>query len=324
MVDLKVETIPKAFEKAVETIKDRVGKVSPLLQAPKFGIVCGSGLSGLADSLKGPTCVVPYDEIEGFSKSTVPGHKSALMFGFLGGGEGKEDVPVVAMLGRFHPYEGHSMASVVFPIRVLALLGVEKLVITNAAGSLNPNIPVGTIVVVHDHLALPNLTGFNSLLGPVLEPPFSTRFVPLSTAYSFNLRKTAFKAAHALNFPGNYLAEGTYAWVSGPTYESPAEGRFLRAQGADVVGMSTVPEVVAARQAGVEVLVLSLVTNPVVIPDGYRSAREEVEAELAGKPVAEIKEEEVSHEEVLQIGKMRGEDMKLLVAKVVELANAAN
>lgn len=107
------------------------------------------------------------------------------------------------------------------------------------------------------------------------------RFVPVSSAYSFELRKLAFKAAHELGFPRSYMAEGTYAWVSGPTYESAAEGRFLRSQGADVVGMSTVPEVVAARQAGVEVLVLSLVTNPVVIPDQYRSAREEVEAEVS-------------------------------------------
>lgn len=120
----------------------------------------------------------------------------------------------------------------------------------------------------------------NPLFGPVLAPPFETRFVPLSNAYSFQLRKAVFKAAHELQFPREYLAEGTYAWVSGPTYESQAEGRFLRNAGADVVGMSTVPEVLVARQAGVDVLVLSLVTNPVIIPDGYRSARDDVEAEV--------------------------------------------
>lgn len=123
--------------------------------------------------------------------------------------------------------------------------------------------------------------GFNSLLGPVLAPPFDTRFVPVSSAYSFELRKAVFKAAHDLQFPSHFLAEGTYAWVSGPTYESPAEGRLLRAAGADVVGMSTVPEVVAAKQAGMDVVVLSLVTNPVVIPETYRSARAEVEAEVS-------------------------------------------
>lgn len=115
----------------------------------------------------------------------------------------------------------------------------------------------------------------------MLGPPFDTRFVPVSSAYSFELRKAVFKAAHDLQFPSHFLAEGTYAWVSGPTYESPAEGRLLRAAGADVVGMSTVPEVVAAKQAGMDVVVLSLVTNPVVIPETYRSARAEVEAEVS-------------------------------------------
>ena len=118
-------------------------------------------------------------------------------------------------------------------------------------------------------------------MGPVLEPPFDLRFTPLSKAYTFSLRCAAFRAARALGLPKNFLAEGTYAWVSGPTYESPAEGRFLRSVGVDVVGMSTVPEVVAAHQAGMDVLVLSLGTNPVIIPDGYRSAREAVEAEVS-------------------------------------------
>ncbi|KZP21294.1 purine and uridine phosphorylase, partial [Athelia psychrophila] len=154
--------------------------------------------------------------------------------------------------------------------------------------SLNPKIPVGTIVVIHDHLALPNLTGpLNPLLGPVVPP--HKRFTPLSAAYSSRLRRFAFLAAHSpaspgsashgLGLPREATAEGTYAWVSGPTYETPAEGRFLRAAGADVVGMSTVPEVVVARAEGMEVLVLSLVTNAVKIPDGYRSVKAEVEAE---------------------------------------------
>ncbi|KIO28477.1 hypothetical protein M407DRAFT_71808 [Tulasnella calospora MUT 4182] len=329
MVDLQAETVPQLpaeFNKAIEEIRAKlqVENAAPELCSPKVGIVCGSGLSGLGDVLKSKV-LVPYAEVEGFGTSTVPGHKSALAFGFLSGGEGQKDVPVVAMLGRFHPYEGHAFATVVFPIRVMKLLGVQKIIITNAAGSLNPKIPVGTsklaIVVIHDHLALPNLSGFNALLGPVLAPPFDTRFVPVSSAYSFELRKAVFKAAYDLQFPSHFLAEGTYAWVSGPTYESPAEGRLLRAAGADVVGMSTVPEVVAAKQAGMDVVVLSLVTNPVVIPETYRSARAEVEAEIAGKPVEEVKEEEVSHEEVLTISRLRGDDMKRLVARLVQLIN---
>jgi len=314
-----LQPLPVEFSRTIQTVRERLEKEASAssweaLAAPTVGIVCGSGLSGLADALE-EKVVISYDDLDGFGRSTVVGHKSALAFGFLG----EKRVPVVAMLGRFHPYEGHSMASVVFPIRVLALLGVKRLIITNAAGSLNPKIPTGTIVVIHDHLALPNLTGhLNPLLGPCLAPPFETRFVPLSNAYSFELRKAAFKAAHALQFPKEHFAEGTYAWVSGPTYESAAEGRFLRAAGADVVGMSTIPEVLAARQAGVEVLVLSLVTNPVVIPDSYRSARQEVDDELAGKPAVRVVEEEVSHAEVLEVGRERGEDLRRLVAKIVE------
>ncbi|KAG8997643.1 hypothetical protein FRB93_014003 [Tulasnella sp. JGI-2019a] len=322
-----IQPLPAEFKLAVESIRRKLEKESASfsqeLGEPKVGIVCGSGLSGLGDALEDKV-IIPYEELEGFGKSTVLGHKSALAFGYLGGKAGSHGsskrTPVVAMLGRFHPYEGHSMASVIFPIRVLALLGVKRLIITNAAGSLNPKIPTGTIVVVHDHLALPNLTGhLNPLLGPVLGPPFETRFVPLSNAYSFEMRKTTFKAAHELQFPPEYLAEGTYAWVSGPTYETAAEGRYLRAAGADVVGMSTVPEVLAAVQARVEVLVLSLVCNPVVIPDSYQSARQEVDDELAGRPLKVVAKEEVSHSEVLEVGKQRGEDMRRLVQRIVEI-----
>jgi purine-nucleoside phosphorylase len=136
-----------------------------------------------------------------------------------------------------------------------------------------------SVVVIQDHIALPNLTGFNPLLGPPTSPDYP-RFIPLSDAYSPLLRRLVFLAAHDLNLGPSALAEGTYAWVSGPTYETPAEGRFLRAAGADVVGMSTIPEVVAAREEGLQVCVLSLVTNAVVIPETYRSIRAEVEAEV--------------------------------------------
>ncbi|QRV94267.1 5'-methylthioadenosine phosphorylase [Ceratobasidium sp. AG-Ba] len=302
--------IPASFAQAIEAIDARVPEG---LREPAVGIVCGSGLGGLAEIIRG-VIRVPYNEIPGFGISTVDGHSSELAFGRIGEGEG---VPVVAMLGRFHTYEGHKLASTVFPIRVMALLGVKSVIITNAAGILNPKYPVGTVFVVHDHLALPNLTGFNPTLGPVLEPPFQLRFTPLSKAYTFSLRCTAFRAAHDLKFPKNFLAEGTYAWVSGPTYETPAEGRFLRSAGVDVVGMSTVPEVVAAHQAGMDVLVLSLGTNAVVIPEGYRSAREAVDAEIAGKPLPPVVEAEVSHEEVLALGKAKSADMRRLVEKIV-------
>ncbi|KAF8624746.1 hypothetical protein AX17_007077 [Amanita inopinata Kibby_2008] len=285
------------------------------LQRPRVGIVCGSGLSGLVESLS-EVVVVPYEMLPGFAKSTVPGHKSALAFGLMGEDEG---VPVVAMLGRFHYYEGHAFQTIMYPIRVMAQLGVKSIIVTNAAGSLNPKIPVGTIVVIHDHVALPNLTGKNPLIGPQASPSLP-RFLPLSDAYSPALRRYAFLAANELSLPEDALAEGVYAWVSGPTYETPAEGRLLRMAGADVVGMSTVPEVVVAREEGLNVMVLSLVTNFVVIPDTYRSIKEEVAAELAGERVELPAIPIVSHEEVLAIGKEKADVMKRLVSRIVELS----
>ncbi|KAJ7638405.1 nucleoside phosphorylase domain-containing protein [Roridomyces roridus] len=282
------------------------------LSEPRVGIVCGSGLGGLVDCMRN-VVLVPYNKIPGFVESTVHGHKSSLAFGFMGPGEG---VPVVAMLGRFHPYEGHQIRTVVYPIRVMAKLGIKDIIITNAAGGINPKLSVGTIVVIHDHLALPNLTGLNPLIGPLTSPTHQ-RFIPLSDAYSPSLRRLMFLAAHHLSLDDSALAEGTYAWVSGPTYETPAEGRFLRLAGVDVVGMSTVPEVLAAREEGLNVMALSLVTNAVVIPEGYRSIRDEVNAELAGKPMDLPVAEVVSHEEVLEMGKAKGEVMMKLVEWVV-------
>jgi len=141
----------------------------------------------------------------------------------------------------------------------------------------------------------------------------------MSNAYSRPLRKLVFKAAAKLQLSSDSLAEGTYAWVSGPTYETPAEGRFLRNAGADVVGMSTIPEVIVAREEGLEVIVLSLVTNLVVIPDGYRSVREEVEAELTGTPLPVVVEAVVTHEEVLQVGIQRAEVMRQLIETLVSM-----
>ncbi|KAF8260161.1 nucleoside phosphorylase domain-containing protein [Lactarius quietus] len=268
------------------------------------GIVCGSGLGTLADSIT-ERVIVPYSLLEGFGESTVPGHRSELAF--------------VAMLGRLHPYEGHSLATVVYPIRLMADLGVRDLIITNAAGSLKADVPVGTIVVIDDHIALPLLTGLNPLRG-ALSRPTSRRFVPLSDAYTRALRLSAFRAAHALELPREALAEGTYAWVSGPTYETRGEAKLLASAGACVVGMSTVPEVVAARDEGMRVLVLSLVTNMVVGVVGgteVRSVREELDAEIAGQAVERPPTPTVSHEEVLAVGKSKAEVMRLLVERII-------
>ncbi|KAJ8082264.1 Purine nucleoside phosphorylase [Marasmius tenuissimus] len=307
---MSTESSAYPFAQTIESLKRAIPQA---LQSPLVGIICGSGLSGLGSTLK-DIVLVPYDTIPGFAQSTVPGHKSSLAFGFMG----DSSVPVVAMLGRFHPYEGHELSSVTYPVRVMARLGVKYMIITNAAGALNPRLAVGTVVVVQDHLALPNLTGLNPLLGPQvsLDHP---RFLPVSDAYSVTLRRLAFIASHQLSIDQSALAEGVYAWVSGPTYESPAEGRFLRAAGADVVGMSTVPEVVVAREEGMEVMVLSLVTNAVVIPETYRSIKDEVIAELAGQKVEAPPAEVVSHDEVLTLGREKGDMMKSLVERVVQL-----
>ncbi|KAI0293617.1 nucleoside phosphorylase domain-containing protein [Multifurca ochricompacta] len=282
------------------------------LRKPRVGIVCGSGLGTLAESIT-ERVIVPYNVLEGFGESTVPGHRSELAFGKIG------EASVVAMLGRLHPYEGHSLATVGYPIRLMAALGVQDLIITNAAGSLKADVPVGTIVVIDDHIALPLLTGLNPLLGP-LSRPTSARFVPLSDAYSRSLRLAAFRAAHALGLSRDALKEGTYAWVSGPTYETRAEGALLASAGATVVGMSTIPEVVAGRDEGVRVLVLSLVTNMVVgvIPGtGGRSVREEHDAELAGLVSDRPSTPTVSHEEVLAMGKLKAAVMQKLVEQII-------
>ncbi|GJJ14754.1 hypothetical protein Clacol_010598 [Clathrus columnatus] len=301
-----------SFASTIDTLREYVPED---LMHPLVGIVCGSGLNSLVSNLQS-SVLVGYDILPGFGTSTVQGHRSSLAFGYLG--SSTKRVPVVAMLGRFHPYEGHTMASVVYPIRVMAKLGIKRILITNASGALNPNLDIGTIVVIQDHLALPNMCGFNPLIGPQTDTSLP-RFLPLSNAYSRDFRKLVFKAAHELQLPNDALAEGVYAWVSGPSYETPAEGRLLRLAGGDVVGMSTIPEVVAAREMDIEVVVLSLVTNKVVIPDKYDSVREEFEAELTGKMPNKKQEYVVSHEEVLQMGKQKAEVMKTLVEKIVEL-----
>ncbi|KAF8233533.1 hypothetical protein L208DRAFT_1451907 [Tricholoma matsutake] len=276
-----LEKLPPAYS---PTHEPSTTLLPEILRKPLVGIICRSGLSGLVESFK-DVVKIPYEKIPGFSKSTVTGHQSEIAFGLLGGRGG--GVPAVAMLGCIP-----TKVTVVYPIRVMARLGVEDIIITNAAGSLNPNIPVGTIVVIQDHFALPTLTGMNPLLGPQTSPSHP-RFLPLSDAYSPALRRLAFIASHQLSLDKTALAEGTYAWVSGPTYETPAEGRFLRNAGADV-GYE--------HEEGLNVLVLSLVTNFVVIPDKGRSIREEVEAEVTpGKKVEQPVMHVISHERVLEI-----------------------
>ena len=220
---------------------------------PTLGIILGSGLGNFASQVEGAT-TIPYADIPGWPLSTVAGHSGKLVLGMIGG------VNVAVMQGRVHAYEGYSMAEVTFPTRVLGLLGCTGLIVTNAAGGINKSYGQGGLVCISDHI---NLTGTNAALGPnearfARVPSAGQRFFDMSTAYSPALRKLAHAEATKQNTP---LPEGVYLAVLGPSYETPAEIRAFRTLGADLVGMSTVHEVIVARHMGLEVLGLSLVTN---------------------------------------------------------------
>lgn len=217
-----------------------------LTDLPRRAIILGSGLGGLVERLT-ERRHIPYAEIPGFPPPTVVGHRGELVLGKLDGR------PLLALAGRFHYYEGHPLETVVLPVRVLARLGVTTLVVTNAAGGVNTAFAPGDLMLITDHL---NLAGANPLMGENIPP--GTRFPDLSYAYTPALRERARQVARA---QGLALREGVYAWMSGPSYETPAEIRMVRTLGADAVGMSTVPEVIAAAHAGLSVLGLSLITN---------------------------------------------------------------
>lgn len=217
--------------------------------APFVGIVLGSGLGGLA-ALVRRAATLPYREIPGFLQPTAPGHAGELVLGRLAG------VPVAMLVGRSHLYEGLPAAEVAFPIRVLHALGARTLLATNASGGIAGDLRVGDVVVLRDHVNLPGLAGNNPLLGQ--GPEAGPRFVSLHDAYDPALQAVALEALQAA---GVRARTGVYAMVAGPNYETPAEIRWLRLAGADVVGMSTVPEVLVARQLAMRVVALSLVTN---------------------------------------------------------------
>lgn len=218
---------------------------------PSVALILGSGLGDLANELSDVTAL-PYEEIPHFARSTVVGHAGRLLLGEL------VHIPVVVMQGRFHFYEGYTPQTLTLPVRVMSALGAHTLLVTNAAGGINPAYRPGDFMLIADHINLPGLAGYNPLLGPN-EARFGERFPPLAKAYDANLRDLA--RAVAANMPDLTLHEGIYAMVGGPSYETGAELRFLRAVGADAVGMSTAPEVVVARHMGMKVLGISLITN---------------------------------------------------------------
>ncbi|XP_011675331.2 purine nucleoside phosphorylase isoform X1 [Strongylocentrotus purpuratus] len=259
---------------------------------PTIGIICGSGLMNLGNKLE-ERYTIPYEKIPNFPVSTVEGHHGQFVFGTLNG------KTVVMMQGRFHLYEGYPAWKLVAPVRVMKLLGVETLVVTNAAGGMNPNYKVGDIMVMIDHIGMPTLAGANPLVGPNDER-FGARFINMSDVYDKKLRKLTMKVAQDLQC-STFVKEGIYVMVGGPSYETPAELRLLRSLGADVVGMSTVPEVIAARHCGMRVLGFSLVTNCCIMDYATHG--------------------ETNHEEVLETGKWRAGVMQDLIGQVVERIN---
>lgn len=239
------------FDQVSEAAAFLQGRLGPL--SPKIGIVLGSGLGAVADAVVNPI-LVPYAEIPHFPQSTVVGHSGRIVAGLLAG------VPVVAMQGRVHSYEGYSASQVTFPMRVLGALGIRAVVLTNAAGGIAEGYRLGQLVALADHI---NLMGWNPLVGPneerfAVQAGAGLRFFDMTEAYSKPLRALAKEAATAEGFP---LAEGVYLAVSGPSFETPAEIRAFRTLGATLVGMSTVPETIVARHMGIEVLGFSCVTN---------------------------------------------------------------
>ncbi|MGO8934393.1 MAG: purine-nucleoside phosphorylase [Terracidiphilus sp.] len=249
-------------------LKERLGSL-----APRVGIVLGSGLGAAADAVENPV-IVPYSEIPHFPQSTVEGHSGRIAAGLLGG------APVIILQGRVHFYEGYSPLEVTFPMRVLGMLGVRAVVLTNAAGGIHSGLHVGELVLLSDHI---NQMGWNPLNGPN-EPRFAIRagagqrFIDMTEAYSRPLRTLAREEAREEGFA---LEEGVYLATPGPSFETPAEIHAFRALGATLVGMSTVPETIVARHMGIEVLGISCVTN--------------LAAGLGTKPL--------SHEEVSETGK---------------------
>jgi len=232
---------------------------------PKIGIILGSGLGGLADAVQNPD-IIPFNELPHWPTSTVLGHSGRLVIGTL------QDKSVMVMQGRIHFYEGYSMSQVTLPVRVMKRLGVEVLIVTNAAGAINPDYEPGDLMLIEDNLNLVAMMGFNPLIGPNIDE-FGLRFPDMSQPYDRELMKLAREAAKETNV---LLREGVYAGLSGPSFESPADLRFLRGIGSDAVGMSTVPEVIVSHHAGMRTLGISGISNKANLDGNTITTHQEV------------------------------------------------
>jgi len=267
------------INEAVEAVRAR------MKAQPRVALVLGSGLNALADSVQDAE-IIPVHEIPHWPLSTVFGHSGRVVIGNL------EGQVVFVLQGRVHYYEGYAMAQVTLPVRVMQRLGIEILIVTNAAGGINPDFAPGDLMLITDHLNLAGMAGLNPLIGPNLED-FGPRFPDMSQAYDRDLAERARRAASAA---GVALREGVYAGLSGPSFETPADLRFLRVAGADAVGMSTVPEVTVARHGGMRVLGFSGISN---------------KANLDGSTVT-------THEEVIEAGRVITPKMDRVVRGVLK------
>ena len=252
---------------------------------PRIAVVLGSGLGGFADDFEEPVAI-PYDEIPGFVRSTAQGHAGRMVIGKI------DSIPVLAMQGRLHYYEGYSLEEVTFPVRTFGLLGIKTLVLTNASGGINVQLSEGALMVISDHL---NLMGVNPLRGPN-DDRFGPRFPDMSAVYSPELQELVVEEAKAI---GIEVRRGIYGALSGPSYETPAEIHLLRNLGADAVGMSTVPEAIVARHMGLEVLGIACITNM----------------------AAGIGDEPIIHDDVISAGDRMRETFTELLRKVIGAIN---
>lgn len=271
----------EALQRELIMISEAAEAVAAALPKAAIAIVLGSGLSALAESLTEANSI-DYTDIPHFPEPTVMGHSGKLISGKISGKQ------VYAFSGRFHYYEGHDAKTVILPMRVLQKLGCQQLILTNAAGGINPAFRPGDLMLIEDHI---NLTGYNPLRGENAEE-WGLRFPDMTNMYSKDFAKIAFSAAAKLNIE---LKSGVYCGLSGPTFETPAEIRMLHILGADAVGMSTVPEAIAACQMGMNLLAISCITNM----------------------AAGITKEPLSHEEVMETGKMVEQRFSALIKEII-------
>ncbi|HYX28707.1 MAG TPA: purine-nucleoside phosphorylase [Pyrinomonadaceae bacterium] len=262
-------------QRAAEQIRSRTNL------KPAVAVVLGSGLGAFADELSEPTAIA-YKDISGFAQATVEGHAGRLVVGNAG------NVPIAAMQGRFHFYEGYSLDDVTFPVRVLKMLGVQTLILTNAAGSLNTELTPGSLMVISDHI---NLMGVNPLIG-ANDDRFGPRFPDLTSTYDPDLQNLVIEEAKTMEID---LRRGVYAALSGPSYETPAEIHMVRTLGADAVGMSTVPEAIVARHMDMRVIGISCITN--------------LAAGVSNRPI--------DHSQVMEIGKRVRAQFTELLRRVI-------